>query len=212
MPAKHSFNGPRKIYVAIPSGGQWDSKFGMSMARLTRAFSNSKSNVEMLVANVTGSMLGNNRQKLLIDAMKAKCTHILFIDDDMVFKPEMVQWLIAANKSFIAAAGVTKSKTDCHCVAVDLEDEFVDLRTCGPLVEVRSVGLAFALIELEPLKESYPPHFMMEWIPGEGKQCGEDVYFCAKWLELGEKIYVHREASKQLGHVGNYTYTWEDVK
>ena len=181
--AKSSFNAPRKVLVAVPSGGTWDPKFGMSLARLVRAYSDPKLRVKMVLSNTVSSMLGNNREKLLIQALKLKCTHILFIDDDMVF-----------------------------VVAVDVHDEFVNLATCESLVKVRSVGLAFALIKLEPLKKSQPPHFMMEWIPGEKKQCGEDVYFCAKWDELGEEVWIHREASRALGHVGSYTYTWEDVK
>jgi hypothetical protein len=207
--AQDLINRRLKILVAIPSGGDWTPEFGMSMCKLLAGYTGTK--IQLVVQNTRGSMLGNNREKLLVSALKRDCTHIFFLDDDMSFPPEILRWLLLAKKKFVAAAGVTKSD-ESHCVAVDLDNDFVDLKTCRAVVEVRSVGLACALIELEPLKKSRPPHFMMEWVPDEKKQCGEDVYFCARWLELGESIWIHRDASRALGHVGSYVYTYEDVK
>lgn len=201
--AKHSKNAPLKIFMGIPSGGGWAPEFGMSLLAMGMRMPRS---IELVSQNAKGSMLPKNRQDLLKAALKNKCTHILFMDDDMSFPSKALGWLLNADKEFIAAAGSTKDPENPRAAAVGFDGKDLDVYNMAPVEEVRSVGLAFALIKLDRMVNILPPHFMMEWVPQVQDYCGEDVYFCAKWAEAGGRIWVHRELSQQMGHMGQYKY------
>jgi hypothetical protein len=39
---------------------------------------------------------------------------------------------------------------------------------------------------------------------------GEDVYFCIKAKDAGFDTYLDHHLSNAIGHVGSYTYSWND--
>ena len=55
------------------------------------------------------------------------------------------------------------------------------------------------------------PYFWFYEIPGD-KILGEDVYFCVKAHDCGFDSYVDHGLSNQIGHIGQYTYSWDDIK
>lgn len=75
-------------------------------------------------------------------------------------------------------------------------------------VEVQSVGAGILVVSrrcIERLSELAPKNKL-----GQPKlfampdETGEDIYFCKKWRELGEKVYCHRDAI--VAHIGKTTF------
>jgi len=58
--------------------------------------------------------------------------------------------------------------------------------------------------------ETPKPWFYFYELPG-GKTLGEDVHFCVAAHDAGFETWVDHELSQEIGHVGQYTYTWGDV-
>ena len=77
------------------------------------------------------------------------------------------------------------------------------------LEEVTAIGCGVMLVKREVFENTPRPWFWFEQIPG-GKLLGEDVYFCVKAQDAGYKTYLDHNLSNAIGHVGSYTYSWND--
>jgi hypothetical protein len=79
------------------------------------------------------------------------------------------------------------------------------------LEEVGSIGTGIMLIKREVFEGMSEPWFDMPWQTSRGYM-GEDVFFCKKAQELGYKIYIDHDVSKEIGHIGTFEFrhdhTW----
>jgi hypothetical protein len=49
-----------------------------------------------------GTLIANQRAELCLDAMREKCTHVLFIDSDMRFPHDMIERLLQHDLDIVA--------------------------------------------------------------------------------------------------------------
>ena len=75
-----------KILIAVPCMDSVAAQFAQALAMLEKVGS-------CLVSFVIGSLIYNSRNDLARQAMKMDCTHILWLDSDMVFPPETLKYL-----------------------------------------------------------------------------------------------------------------------
>jgi len=197
------------IAICVPSAGEWKSEFGKSLAMLFSYFADKRvggcKSQRLQLFTSEGSMLVQLRHSLVAAAMKEGCTHVLFLDSDMKFPRNLLHRFLASEKRVIGANCTTRVEPVVS-TAHSLEGPKIDSRGKEGLQEVSRVGTAVMLIDSAVFKKLHPPLFMMEWIPDSQAYCGEDVYFCAKLSEVGEKVYIDHEVSVQVEHCGNKTY------
>lgn len=198
-----------KVGICVPSTGTWEVNMAKSLVMAVakfQAWKNSGYTVKgfTLLTQQT-SMLVASRHQLVLSALKEGCTHIFFVDSDMIFPPETLVQLIQRDKDVVAVNCTTRSFPVEH-VAHDLKGERLDSRKKYGLQKVQHVGLAVALIRAEVFKRMSPPLFMMEWIPDLQSYCGEDIYFCAKVQHLGYDIYIDHNLSHMVTHRGKFSY------
>ena len=79
-------NNTPKILIAVPCMDSVAAQFAQALAMLEKVGS-------CLVSFVIGSLIYNSRNDLARQAMKMDCTHILWLDSDMVFPPETLKYL-----------------------------------------------------------------------------------------------------------------------
>lgn len=197
------------VAVCVPTSGLWQADFGRSLAMMfVQANSWRPEGVRSFKISLFSkfsSMLVHNRHELVLHALKRECTHVLFLDDDMVFPPDTLQRLLGWDKDFVAANCTTKGNPT-EFIAHDLGWKRVDSRGKEGVQRVQHVGLAVALIKTDVFMAMDPPLFMMEWVPDMQAYCGEDVFFCAKAQEKGIEIWVDHGLSREVGHVGKLVY------
>ena len=206
------------VAIAIPSGGWCPPQFAISLADMCAHYS--KFRVGKAAQQTVGffstrsSMLAHNRETLLKNVLRdEEKTHILWLDDDMTFPADTLHRLLLHGEDFVAAQGVTKA-IPAEPTAKNMQGTrcFSDPHKVG-IEEVMHVGLAVALMRITPeLREMSRPRFQMRWNPALGADCGEDVFFCHRLKdELGWRLYVDHDLSRQIGHVGTLEYTHELV-
>jgi len=209
------------LYVCIPSGGTWMSKFGRSLALMTSYFSTVKvfpdegKGQRLTLATVESSMLCASREKLVVQSLRGEATHILFLDSDMQFPLNTAHRLLQRKKDFICAAYPSRSEPALP-VAADLNGKKFTSKGKAGVQKIQHGGFGVCLINTECVKQLTPPLFLMDWIPKEvgevGGYCGEDVYFSQKMAEIGVDLWVDHDLSNEIGHVGFKTYTFDDVQ
>jgi hypothetical protein len=206
------------MYVCIPSGGQWISKFGKSLALMCSYFSTIRvfpdKSQRLVIATVESSMLCASRERLVTQSLRGKATHVLFLDSDMEFPMDTAHKLLRREKDFICAAYPTRSDPPLS-VAIDLDERRVNPLKKHGVQKIQHGGFGVCLINCEQIKKLRPPLFLMDWIPGmdgaASGYCGEDVYFSQKMSEIGVDLWVDHDLSRDIGHVGYKRYDFNDV-
>jgi hypothetical protein len=129
-------------------------------------------------SHVGVTCLSGGRQNRLQEAIDSECTHLLFVDDDMVFAFDVVHKMLHEMNQ-LTVAGITpiamgvnacrKSPQGLFYTAkpVDSADptEFLKSKGHGGVAEVSKCGLGVFLIEISVLREIPAPHFEVLWCP-----------------------------------------------
>jgi hypothetical protein len=67
------------------------------------------------------------------------------------------------------------------------------------------------MIKREFFETVQPPYFLMDWTPELQNYSGEDVYFCMVAQQAGFEILVDHDMSKEIEHVGTYSFGYKDL-
>ena len=202
------------IGVCIPSTGTWKQEFGKCVAMMFADFTGWRpegvkaSRIRLFA--VATSMLVYSRHKLVANALGAGCTHLLFLDSDMIFPRDTIQRLWGWDKDFVATSYTTRNFPVAE-IGHGMDGKLVESRKKHGLQKVRLAGLGCAMAKAEVVKKLTPPLFMMDWVPDIKGYCGEDVYFIQKLAEIGVDTWVDHDLSKELKHIGEYTYGHKDI-
>ena len=155
-------------------------------------------------AQCEGTLVHKARNHLLKSAINGfpEATHILFVDDDMVFNNEDLDKLLDSGKDVISSICVERN-VPFHPCFVPSNRDWTKFR---PLLEgkkkgvmkVHSVGMGFTLLKITAIKkllknEDEPFYFE------KGTDYGEDFNFCSLLREQGTSIWIHCES--HIGHI-----------
>jgi hypothetical protein len=134
-------------------------------------------------------------------------THLLFIDDDMIFDADAFERLVAHDLPIVG--GLCHNRRPPYMPILMREynggyafvydyDREVDERG---LIEVDATGAAFLLVKREVFEKIAETKEEPFTIRGPG----EDISFCLRAKEKGYKIFV--DTTVEIGHVGEVTVT-----
>lgn len=154
------------------------------------------------------SLLSQGRQEILDECLNEGFTHLLFLDDDMVFPPNLLRRLVGHKKRCIGVNSLRKDPKQLIYTAKYEGGEYVKSKGRKGIDEIARIGLAMFLLDLEAVRNIPRPHFEVRWNPEIGSYTGEDYFFMQKLRDAGEKIYVDHELSNECGHVGQFIYSY----
>jgi hypothetical protein len=167
--------------------------FALSLAQLI-----GKIAVPYIIISPRGSIIPDARNAIADAAVENGCSHVLFLDSDMTVPVTTIMRLLGHTKPIVGAYGV-KRKLPIERCGKPLEE----WKPSG-LIEMEVMGMAVTLISTEVFKRLSKPYF--SWDYENGKSVSEDVYFCRKARNAGLKLWCDVDLSKEIGHVGTYTY------
>lgn len=164
-----------------------------------------------------GTLLVSQRNDLVRLAKQEEATHIIWIDSDMRFPPDLFSRLLKHDHNVVAAncpkrrmpvgptAGNWNSETGRKIAVYTNEDstglEIVDM-----------VGTGIMLCKMTVFDAISKPYFATPWVAAADNYQGEDVYFCKQLKKAGIDIHIDHEVSKEIGHIGSFEYkhnhTW----
>lgn len=160
-------------------------------------------------AQVSGTLVHKARNKLVESVLEGfpKATHVLFIDDDMVFSNEDLDKLLNAGKDVIGGVAVERVPPFQPCV-VPFNQDWRQLKKLweqeNPM-KVQSVGMGFTLVAvkiLEGLLKNTRDLFFFE----KDSDYGEDYNFC-RLVNVDSEVWVH--PAVKLGHISSLPVTMD---
>lgn len=157
----------------------------------------------------SGALIARSREQLAWMVADSDATHLLFVDTDMAFEPDVVDKLLAHDVPIVGAwyHGLNPATEKTYVVVYRQKGDEMELfKSPGKgLQEVAALGMGCTLIKrevLEAFAKLYPdrPNLCMFREDRRGKDSvGEDVYFCQKAKEMGFASYVDWDT--QAGHM-----------
>lgn len=146
-----------------------------------------------------------NPQKSIVDArtnaveeaMRSECTHILMIDSDQTFSPDLADFLLADDKDIVGVVAYKRTPPYFPCVFYQKEGEehynSINAVKKG-VMRCDAVGFGAILIKMDVFFKLPQPWF---WIDKKG----HDINFCEKARKHGFEIHV--DTDMVIGHAGD---------
>ena len=210
-------NGMRKILIGTPMyDGRLELEFMMSLFQTMELCA--LNDIQMTLKTVVGcSLIQKARDELFRLAYEAEVDDLIFIDSDQGWSQKDFGNLISPTVDVIGGAVI--SKNDLVHYNVKTFDKKYDF--FHGLIDARAVGTGFMRISKRAIKmmweasEEYKDgdtvyRHVFETKVVNGNLLGEDVCFCQKWRDMGEKVYVHPDIN--IAHIGKKRWSGDFKK
>ena len=142
-------------------------------------------------------------------------THVLWLDSDMVFSPDLLDDLMFSGKPFVTGIYHARRKGYASVIFTKLDlgevDGVASFERCesypSETFEIAGCGFGCVLIETSILENvCYNKGTCFNPTPN----FGEDLAFCKRATDLGHKIFC--EPSVVCGHIGHIAIYPEDYE
>lgn len=211
----------RKLFIAVPIFWSVDPFFYLSSLKLVQEIENQGFKAQFKV-HFGDSAVGRARNHLTRLFLESDCTHILFMDSDLVFSVDHIRRILMDDAEIVGGLYPKKQEGQAKLVLNSLENP-PPCRDDG-LQEVKYVGTGFIRIAREVFErmiEQYDELWytcdesgvkehdfwqmgVYKYQDGSRRWLSEDWYFCQRALDLGYKIWA--DMNILLKHSGNAVY------
>lgn len=205
------------LFIAIPCyGGMIHAECMTSVVELIR----STGLVGELRLLPSDSLVPRARNLLVSQFLASSCDRLLFIDSDIVFRPDDVVNLLSHGKDCVGGLYPMKMPGPLVFCCNGFPDQPPQFEEPN-LLHVRYVGTGFLCLTrtvFERIAARWPEDFYTpdentdqastyDWFKVgvvNGRYLSEDYYFCERWNQLGGKVFV--DARVTLGHIGRVLF------
>lgn len=205
-----------RLAICLPCRDIVQTGFAYDLARLTAYWSARyvPQGGALHLFTSAGTLIADQRENLVKEALKVNADWILFLDTDMRFPKDVFDRLSAHDKPIVAANYSTRGLpakpvafTNARC------DEYVYTTSDSKgLEEVYAVGMGVMLIKAEAVRNIPMPWFQIGYAAGTGNFFGEDIHFCHKAAQHGFKTMIDHDVSKIVKHIGTFEYTLDHAE
>lgn len=195
-----------KLLIAVPTLDFVHVDFMRCLVNLTNRLKDD--GVCFDVCIVSGTLVYVARDRLACKAINENYTHVLWLDSDMVFQPEVLYDLMDTGKDFVSGIYHARRSGFMSCIFKRCDDlnhlERFD-EYPRDTFQIGGCGFGCVLVSVEMLR-TIQMHFKTCFLPL--RDFGEDIAFCNRAKELGFKLWC--EPTVRLGHIGHLTVWPED--
>ncbi len=191
-----------KIAIGIPTQGTIKSQTAYSLMEMVRL-----NDYEFLPIFRYGGYIAENRGKIVEIAQDNLCSHVLFIDHDMVFSADLIKKLIEHDKDII---GVNYNYRFLPLTTMTVfydkfgkETKEIAIMPID-IFEVASVGGGCVLIKMSVFDNLKRPYFEMEQDEYNNRVVTEDFGFLNKAKAVGYKVFC--DPNIEVGHLGDFNF------
>lgn len=193
----------RKLMVAIPTLDYMHEKFVESLTNLTKHLC--ELGIEFDICFERGTLVYIARDKLVKKAITEDYTHVLWLDSDMVFEPDVIDILFETDKDMVCGLFRGRHEKRVVCLYSSLSPitryEALDSNPelLNDILEVDACGFGCVLTKVEMLQAIFNTYDFTCFTPT--RMFGEDLSFCYRAKKCGYSIWCNPMAP--VGHVGN---------
>lgn len=159
------------------------------------------------------SSISNGREYLAKESLAAGASHILFIDEDIMFDMDAVHIMARRKLPFVCCNYKIRFEgMPFAAISKDLNERIQTNDASPELEECGVCGFGLALIERSVFESMPQPWFPIEWMQESKTYTTEDLPFFLNARRLGFNPTIDHAASKKVAHIGSYRYRWNDPR
>ena len=197
-----------KLGICVPARDSVDTAFAHCLSLLTaRFYGNAPAGTAMHVNFRNGTLIADQRCKLVEMSLGQDCDYVLFLDSDMTFPVNLVERMVAHDKDIVACNYATR-RLPVKTVAFKSFENLENMYSLGKggLEECDAVGMGVMLVKAEVFRKLKYPWFQIHYMPNARIWMGEDMYFCKLAKAGGYKIWIDHSLSNEVGHSGSFVF------
>ena len=192
-----------RIAICIPSTDMVHADFAMCLCALVYT----QIPAGLVLINNKGSILPQNRNQGVEDAMKLGVSHILFLDSDMIFPHDTLLRLLRHDRDIV---GCTYARRIPPHTTLGQPLDGRTLEASGGLHEVAALPTGVLLIRTTVFARLRRPYFRFETVEEAAGVTpaihSEDYVFCRLAREAGFTVWLDVDLSTRIGHVGQTVF------
>lgn len=163
----------------------------------------------------SGTLIEQSREQLARKAVDWEADYSIWFDSDMRFPKDTISRLVAHDKDIVGANYPTRKWPRIEPTSFLDDTSNVRLYTkhsSKGLEEASALGFGCVAVKTSVFEALQEPWFLIPWSREYNEHdCGEDVYFCRKARDEGYKVFIDHDLSKEVKHIGNREYSYQDV-
>lgn len=208
-----------KLFIALPIFWNVDPLFFMAWT----AFMQQMSGDIVICPSVGDSDISRSRNKLTRLFLETDCTHLLFIDTDLIFGHDQVERIMEHKEELVGGCYPKKQHGDiqmvlnvCDTAKKPREDKLVEVKYIGTgfmrvartvfdqMIEKYGDKLVYNQDGNSALEYDFWGRGVYEFPNGSRRYLSEDWQFCQRWIDLGGKVWA--DTAVLVKHSGNCIY------
>jgi hypothetical protein len=182
------------------------SHFSLSLGNLIKTTTQMGIDVHLFFDAST--ILINQRESLINQAISMKSEWVLWLDSDMMFPATTLLRLLAHKKDIVACNYMKRSFPFKSVAFTDTNDweSWVPLQSEDELITVEAIGMGCVLMKTSIFQKLAKPYFEYTYQPKTKDWGGEDFTLFNKLNKLGYQVKVDTNLSNEIYHIGTYAY------
>jgi hypothetical protein len=154
------------------------------------------------------TILINQRERLIEQAIEVKSEWVLWLDSDMMFPSTTLLRLLAHNQDIVACNYMKRSHPFKSVTFMDTNDweSWVPLQSEDKLLTVEATGMGCLLMRTSVFQNLNKPYFEYSYQPMTKDWTGEDFTLFKKLNELGYQLKIDMNLSNEIYHIGTFAY------
>lgn len=205
-----------RIAICLPCRDIVHTGFAYDLARLSAFIGATRvpKGAKLHMFTSQGTLIADQRQNLVGEALKVGADYVLFIDSDMRFPKDTFDRLLAHGKPIVAANYTTRRLPP---EPVSFADETCTNRVytreaSTGLEKVYATGMGLMLVDTKVFRETPLPWFQIGYSTKQHEFFGEDVFFCHQAAKHGFETFIDHDLSKDVRHIGNLEFSYHHAE
>jgi hypothetical protein len=194
------------VSILVPTKDTVYSHFSYSLSNLVKL--TTQMGIETHLFFDASTILINQRESLIKQAIEVGSEWVLWLDSDMMFPPTVLMRLLAHNEDLVGCNYMKRSYPFKTVAFTDTSDweSWIPIQYSNELVEAEAVGMGCVLMKTELFKELQKPYFEYTYQPKTEDWGGEDFTLFKKFNKLGYKLKIDMNLSNEIYHIGTFAY------
>ena len=209
-----------KLVIGVPTSGTVRMSFAYSLCGMVASFAARKiptipeAAISLRISVAESSNWITNRERIAKGMLEAGDTHLVFLDDDMTFEPNILEVMLGRRQDIVTTNYLIKTDpaSQAPFVAVGMDGKRLPTKESSTGLEpILYSGFGVSIISAEVFRKTPQPWFMPDFNAQTSDYTTEDNPFFRRAREAGFTVYLDHDASKLVSHNGSKTWNWKEV-
>jgi len=194
------------VSILVPTKDTVYSHFSYSLSNMIKL--TTQMGIETHLFFDSSTILINQRERLINQAIEVGSEWVLWLDSDMMFPPTVLMRLLSHNQNLVGCNYMKRSypfKTVAFTDTSDWEN-WIPIEYSNNLVDAEAAGMGCVLMKTELFKQLEKPYFEYTYQPKTNDWGGEDFTLFKKFNKLGHTLKIDMNLSNEIYHIGTFAY------